>query len=132
MGNFKATLLLLLENALKLNLNPLQGPTHTVTPSHRTLCMDLSWYALNSVLYVKTLYHTEKQRDLAILAFKKFQTHPPKPVEVEPSFRKVSLPAKLHMLIFGFESLATNLLPLIGPGFCLLSKILASTKMGGA
>jgi len=36
------------------------------------------------------------------MAFKKknnFQTHPPKPVEAEPSFRKVSLPpAKLHML----------------------------------
>jgi len=37
---------------------------------------------------------------LAILAFKKkFKTHPPKPAEVNPSFRKVSLlPAKLHML----------------------------------
>jgi len=33
------------------------------------------------------------------LAFKKFKTHPPKPAEVEPSFRKVSLlPAKLPML----------------------------------
>jgi len=31
---------------------------------------------------------------------KKFQTHPPKPAEVEPSFRKVSLlPAKLCMLL---------------------------------
>ena len=29
----------------------------------------------------------------------KFNTHPPKPAEVEPSFRKVSLlPAKLHIL----------------------------------
>jgi len=33
------------------------------------------------------------------VAFKKFQTHPPKLVEVEPNFRKVSLPpAKLYML----------------------------------
>jgi len=33
------------------------------------------------------------------MAFKKFQTHPPKPAEAEPSFRKVSLPpAKLHVL----------------------------------
>jgi len=30
---------------------------------------------------------------------KKFQTHPPKPAEAKPSFRKVSLPpAKLRML----------------------------------
>jgi len=35
---------------------------------------------------------TLKSEDLAILAFKKnFKTHPPKPAEVEPSFRKVSL-----------------------------------------
>jgi len=45
----------------------------------------------------KTLYHTEKQ-GLATRGFlKKFQTHPPKPAEAEPSYRKVSLPlAKLH------------------------------------
>jgi len=43
---------------------------------------------------------TLKSKDLAICGFpKKFQTHPPKPAEAEPSFRKVSLPpAKLHML----------------------------------
>jgi len=35
------------------------------------------------------------------MAFKKIQTHPPKPTEGEPSLRKVSLlPAKLHMLSF--------------------------------
>ena len=39
---------------------------------------------------------------MAILAFKtKFQTHPPKLAEVEPRFRKVSLPpAKLCMLFW--------------------------------
>jgi len=41
-----------------------------------------------------------KSKDLAILAFKKnSKTCPPKPAEVKPSFRKVSLlPAKLRML----------------------------------
>ena len=49
----------------------------------------------------KTLYHTEK-RGFGYLGFqkkKKSKTHPPKPAEVEPSFRKVSLlPTKLRML----------------------------------
>jgi len=38
---------------------------------------------------------------MTILAFKKnkYKTHPPEPTEVEPSFRKVSVPpAKLRML----------------------------------
>jgi len=49
--------------------------------------------------YRSKLSNTLKSKDLAILAFKKFQTHPPKPSEVEPSFRKVCLPpAKLHIL----------------------------------
>ena len=62
--------------------------------------MDLSWHALNSKLQAKTLYHTEKQGfGYPWLSKKKFQTHPPNPAEVEPSFRKVTLPlAKLRML----------------------------------
>jgi len=66
-------LLLLLENALKLNLRPpnllkiwiLSRASHTFWPHHhrtgQKLCMDLSWYALTFLLQVKTLYHTEKQ-----------------------------------------------------------------------
>jgi len=59
--------------------------------------MDLSWHALNSVMQVKTLCHTEKQGfDYSWLS-KKFQTHPLKPAESEPSFRKVNLlPVKLQ------------------------------------
>ena len=109
-------LLLLLENALKLNfealplsenLNPLQGPTHTLTPSSintqnrsKKLRIDLSWHVLNSMILVK-LYHTEKQG----FGFEnKFHTHPPKLLKLhEPSFRKVSLlPAKLHMLFSAY------------------------------
>ena len=61
--------------------------------------MDLSWHALNSMLQVKTLYHPENQ-EFGYPGFqKKFQMHPPKPAEAEPSFRKVSLPpAKLRLL----------------------------------
>ena len=62
-----------------------------------------------------------KSKNLAILAFKeKLQTHPPKPAEVKPNFRNVSLPpAKLLMLFAAHlwvRELATNLLPLTGPG----------------
>ena len=40
-----------------------------------------------------------KSEDWLSWLSKKFKTHPPKPAEVEPSFRKVSLPpAKLRML----------------------------------
>ena len=44
------------------------------------------------MLQVKTLYHTEKQGFGYPWLSKKFQTHPPKPAEAEPSFGKVSLP----------------------------------------
>ena len=61
--------------------------------------MDLSWYALNSVLQAKNLYHTEKQGFATCDFQKKFQTQQSKHTEAEPSFRKVSLPpAKLRML----------------------------------
>jgi len=60
--------------------------------------MDLSWHALNSMIQVKTLYHTQKQGFGYRSLSKKFQTHPLKPAEAEPSFRKVSLSlAKLCM-----------------------------------
>ena len=70
-------LLLLLANVLTLdfeglllteNLNPLQGPTHPLTPSSmntenrsKKLRMDLSWHALHSMREVKTLRHTENK-----------------------------------------------------------------------
>ena len=55
-------------------------------------CIELYTTGKNSI--------TLKSKDLATRDFQiKFQTHPPKPAEAEPSFRKVSLsPAKLHML----------------------------------
>ena len=47
----------------------------------------------------KNLCHNEKQGFGYPWLSKKFQTHPPKPAEDEPGFRKVSLPpAKLCML----------------------------------
>ena len=78
--------------------------------------------------YRKKLYHTEKQG---------FQTHPPKPTEAEPSFRKVSPPpAKLRML-FPTHLWIREFCPQIyslwqALDWGLLSNILASTKMGGA
>ena len=38
---------------------------------------------------------TLKSKDLAILAFKKNQEHPPKLAEVKPSFRKQPTPCKI-------------------------------------
>jgi len=65
----------------------------------KKLHMDLLWHALNSKLQAKTLYHTQKQGLGYPWLKKKFQTHPPKPAEVELSFRKVTLPpVKLRML----------------------------------
>jgi len=61
--------------------------------------MDLSWHILNSILQVKTLCHTEKQIFIYLQFSKKIQTHPSKPAEAKPSFRKVGLlPAKLRTL----------------------------------
>jgi len=65
-----------------------------------------------------------------------FKTHPPKPAEAEPSFRKVSLlPAKLCML-FPAHLWAGEFWPQIyslsqALDWGLLSKILASTKWAG-
>ena len=84
-------LLLLLENSI------INKHTEQVKKLHAH--MDLSWHALNSVLKAKTFYHTEKQGFGYPWLSKNFQTHPPKPTETEPSFKKVSEPpAKLCML----------------------------------
>ena len=85
----------------KFELSP-RRPTHSDpiinkrTEQLKKLDMDLSWHALISVK--NTLSHWKARIWLSWLS-KKFKTHPPKPPEVEPSFRKVSLlPAKLRML----------------------------------
>ena len=94
-------------------------------------CTDLSATGKNS------LTHALKSKDLAILAFKKFQTYPPKPAEVESSFRKVSLPtAKFHMLfpahlwVREFWLQIYSIWQALDWG--LLSKILACMKIGWA
>ena len=102
-------------NALKLNFwgaltnwkfKPLQGPTHTLTPSSintqsRSKNCVFIYHDMHWTLCYRstTLYHTEKQ-GFGYPGFQiKFKTHPTKLAEVEPSFRKVSLlPAKLCIL----------------------------------
>ena len=140
-------LLLLLENSIlrpsnwKFEPSP-KAHTHSdlIINKHRTgqkLHMDLSWHALNSMLQAKTLYHTEKQGFGYPWLSKKCQTHPPKPAEAKPSFRKVSLPsAKLcmllptHLWVREFWPQIYSLWQSLDWG--LLSNILASMKMGGA
>ena len=100
-GNFKVSnfwvkLLLLLENAPKRPSNWKFEPSPRVhthsdpiinehTEQVKKLRMDLSWHALNSMLRVKTPYHTEKQGFGYPWLWKKFQTHPPKPSPVSES-----------------------------------------------
>ena len=108
-------LLPLLENALKLNfkalyetenLDPLQGPTHTLTPSsihtqNRPKNYGWIYHLLSSLAgYSPKLTATLKNRGLATLGFqKKFHAHQLKPTQAKASFQKVNLPpAKLGML----------------------------------
>jgi len=87
-------------------LNPLQGLTHTLTPSSinaqnrpKKLWIDLSWHAL-SPGYRSELTAALKSKNLATHGFQEiFQTHLLKPTEAEPSFRRINLPpAKLQIL----------------------------------
>ena len=157
MGNFKVyttfskSLLLLLKKYPKTQFSgPLTNWKFEPSPMAHTLwskntqnrsktwlSMDLSWHAFISMLQVKTLYHTEKQ-GFGYPGFqKKFQMHPPKPAEAEPSFRKVSLPpAKLHMLFpahFLFREFWPQIYSLwLALDRNLQSKILSSMKISRA
>jgi len=75
---------------------------------------------------------TLKSKNLAILAFKKIPNTPTKVADVKPSFRKVSLPhAKLRMHFPRIESFCHKSTPSEPLDGGLLSKVLASTKIGG-
>ena len=146
-------LLPLLENALKLNfkalyetenLDPLQGPTHTLTPSSihtQNRPQNYGWiYHLLSSLagYSPKLTATLKNRGLATLGFqKKFHAHQLKPTQAKASFQKVNLPpAKLGML-FHVHLSVTEFWPHIyslspAQSSYQTSQIRPNTKMGGA
>ena len=130
-------LLPLLENALKLNfkalyetenLDPLQGPTHTLTPSsirtqNRPKNYGWIYHLLSSLAgYSPKLTATLKNRGLATLGFqKKFHAHQPKQTKAKASFQKVNLatPCKTRDAFprspLGYRVLATHLLPLTSP-----------------
>ena len=128
-------LLPLLENALKLNfkalyetenLDPLQGPTHTLTPSsihtqNRPKNYGWIYHLLSSLAgYSPKLTATLKNRGLATLGFqKKFHAHQktnssqgqfpkgqPTPCKTRDAFPRSPL---------GYRVLATHLLPLTSP-----------------
>ena len=146
-------LLPLLENALKLNfkalyetenLDPLQGPTHTLTPSSihtQNRPQNYGWiYHLLSSLagYSPKLTATLKSRGLATLGFqKKFHAHQLKPTQAKASFQKVNLPpAKIGML-FHVHLSVTEFWPHIyslspAQSSYQTSQIRPNTKMGGA
>ena len=146
-------LLPLLENALKLNfkalyetenLDPLQGPTHTLTPSSihtQNWPKNYGWiYHLLSSLagYSPKLTAALKNRGLATLGFpKKFHTHQLKLTQAKGTLQKVNLPlAKLGML-FHVHLSVTEFWPYIyslspAQSSYQTSQIRPDTKMGGA
>ena len=68
------------------------------------------------ICYRSKLSITLKSKDLVTHGFQKIQTHPQKPTEAMPSFRKVSLPPAKYVYFSPLTSgLDTNLLPLTGP-----------------
>jgi len=76
----------------KYIIKPSDGTNAILTAKQWYNYNDLSRHALNCMIQVKTLCHTEKQG----FDYLWFQL---KPNEAEPSFRKVNLPAaKLRML----------------------------------
>jgi len=84
--------------------------------------MDLPWHGLNCELQVKTI--TLKSKDLATLAFKKFQTHPQDPLKSSPVLeRSAYLLQTTHFPLltselesFGHRSTPSDK-PWIGPKF---------------
>ena len=146
-------LLPLLENALKLNfkalyetenLDPLQGPTHTLTPSsihtqNRPKNYGWIYHLLSSLAgYSPKLTATLKNRGLATLGFpKKFHAYQLKPTQAKASFQEVNLPpAKLGML-FHVHLSVTEFWPHIyslspAQSSYQTSQIRPNTKMGGA
>ena len=146
-------LLPLLENALKLNfkalyetenLDPLQGPTHTLTLSsihtqNRPKNYGWIYHLLSSLAgYSPKLTATLKNRGLATLGFqKKFHAHQLKQTKAKASFQKVNLPlAKLGML-FHVHLSVTEFWPHIyslspAQSSYQTSQIRPNTKMGGA
>jgi len=108
-------LLLLLENALKFwgplteNLNPLQGPTHTLTPSSINIqnrSKNCVWI-YNGMhwppCYRSKLSNTLKSKDLAILVSKKIADTPTKTGWSRAQFQKGQpTPAKLCMLFLTY------------------------------
>ena len=146
-------LLPLLENALKLNfkalyetenLDPLQGPTHTLTPSsihtqNRPKNYGWIYHLLSSLAgYSPKLTATLKKRGLATLGFpKKFDAHQLKPTQAKAIFQKVNLPpAKIGML-FHLHLSVTEFWPHIyslspAQSSYQTSQIRPNTKMGGA
>jgi len=99
-------------------LNPLlsKGPHHSdpITNKHteqvKTLCMDLSWHALNSMLQVKTPYRTEKQGfGYPWLSKKNSRCTHQNPLELSPVSERSAYPLQNYVC-------TTNLLPLTGPG----------------
>ena len=140
--NVWVKLLLLLENALNSILRHSNWKFESIPSPHahsdlivnkhteqvKKLHMDLSWDVLTSLLLVKTLYHANTAR--IWLSWVKI---PPKPAEIEPSFRKVGLKLRMlfpaHLWVREFWPQLYSLWQAQDWG--LLSKILASWKWAG-
>ena len=99
------------------------------TEQVKKLHIDLSWHALNSVLPVKTIYHTEKLGLGYPWLSKKFHQNPLKP---SPVSERLAYPLHNYIsfspLTSGLESFGHKSAPSDRPWI----EFVASTKMGGA
>ena len=121
------------------NLNPFQGPTQTLTPSSintKNRSKNYAWIYHDMHHNAPSLSHWKARIWLPVV-FKKIPDTPTKTCWRRAQFRKVSLPAaKLrmffpaHLWVREFWLQVYSLWQALDWG--LLSKILASTKMGGA
>ena len=87
------------------------------TEQVKKLHMDLSWHALNSTLQAKTRYHTEKQGfGYSWLSNNSRHTYQ-HPLKLSPVSEWSAYPLQNYVCFSLLTSvLATNLLPLTGPG----------------
>ena len=104
------------------------------TEQVKKLRMDLSWHALNSMLQVKTLYHTEMQGFGYPWLSKKIPDTHQNPLKLSPVSERSAYPLQNYVrfspLTSGLESFGHKCTPFDRPW--IESKFLASTKVGGA
>ena len=115
-----------------------RSPTHSVPISNKHTEQVKNYVWIYHGMHWSPNYRSKLSNTRIWLSWlsKKFR-HPPKPAEVEPSFRKVCLPPATLCMLFPAHLWVREFWPQIysltqALDWGLLSKILGSTKMGRA